>query len=112
MRKPNLMIQTWQTNFHPKLHNWFTQTFKHPTKVQVQAWQAISEFQDVLISSPTGSGKTLAAFLYALNTLFSQQDKHQLTVLYISPLKVLSNDFEIKSVRKSHQPLRFKLSAF
>lgn len=48
-----------------------------------------------MISSPTGSGKTLAAFLYALNTLFSQQDKHQLTVLYISPLKALSNDVKI-----------------
>ena len=63
--------------------------------MQTQAWLAISQFQDVLISSPTGSGKTLAAFLYALNTLFTHDDNKQLSVLYISPLKALSNDVKI-----------------
>ncbi len=87
--------QNWHTIFHPKLLNWFIQTFKQPTEVQNQAWQAISQSQDVLISSPTGSGKTLAAFLYALNTLFEQDDSQQLSVLYISPLKALSNDVKI-----------------
>jgi ATP-dependent Lhr-like helicase len=94
--KQEAKIQTnWQTIFHPKLVDWFTQTFKQPTEVQIQAWQAISQYQDVLISSPTGSGKTLAAFLYALNTLFTQDDDKQLSVLYISPLKALSNDVKI-----------------
>ena len=86
----------WKNSFHPKIVNWFENTFVEPTDVQYQAWQAISEMQDVLISSPTGSGKTLAAFLYALNTLFSQTDNQQLTVLYISPLKALSNDIKNK----------------
>jgi ATP-dependent Lhr-like helicase len=89
------MKYTRHTNFHPKLTKWFTHTFKQPTDVQTQAWQAISQYQDVLISSPTGSGKTLAAFLYALNTLFTQDDNKQLSVLYISPLKALSNDVKI-----------------
>ncbi len=86
---------TWQKLFHPEITGWFEETFKNPTEVQVQAWQAISQYQDVLISSPTGSGKTLAAFLYALNTLFTQDDDKQLSVLYISPLKALSNDVKI-----------------
>ncbi|MBL4774327.1 MAG: DEAD/DEAH box helicase, partial [Alcanivoracaceae bacterium] len=88
-------LQSWQKHFHPTLVDWFEGVFSKPTAVQQLAWQAISEYQDVLISSPTGSGKTLAAFLYALNTLFSEPDNHQLTVLYISPLKALSNDVKI-----------------
>jgi len=86
---------TWQHLFHPKTVSWFEINFKNSTEVQTQAWQAISQYQDVLISSPTGSGKTLAAFLYALNTLFCKQDRKQLSVLYISPLKALSNDVKI-----------------
>jgi ATP-dependent Lhr-like helicase len=89
------MQTNWHNIFHSDLVNWFTQTFKQPTEVQGQAWHAISQYHDVLISSPTGSGKTLAAFLYALNTLFTQDDAQQLSVLYISPLKALSNDIKI-----------------
>lgn len=86
---------TWHQLFHQNITEWFEQIFKKPTDVQIQAWKAVSQYQDVLISSPTGSGKTLAAFLYALNTLFSQEDSKQLSVLYISPLKALSNDVKI-----------------
>ena len=87
--------QSWNELFHPYICQWFEEVFSKPTAVQQQAWQAISESQDVLISSPTGSGKTLAAFLYALNQLFSKEATSQLTVLYISPLKALSNDVKI-----------------
>jgi ATP-dependent Lhr-like helicase len=86
---------TWHQLFHHKIVKWFENTYVKPTEVQAHAWNAISENQDVLISSPTGSGKTLAAFLYALNTLFSEENNKQLTVLYISPLKALSNDVKI-----------------
>ncbi len=89
------MTHSWHAIFHPNVVDWFSQTFKQPTEVQTQSWQAISQCQDVLISSPTGSGKTLAAFLYALNTLFSQEDSKGLSVLYVSPLKALSNDVKI-----------------
>ncbi|MFK8012169.1 MAG: DEAD/DEAH box helicase [Marinicellaceae bacterium] len=85
----------WNDIFHSLVCDWFVGAFNKPTAVQIQAWKAISENQDVLISSPTGSGKTLAAFLYALNTLFSEQDNKLLSVLYISPLKALSNDVKI-----------------
>jgi ATP-dependent Lhr-like helicase len=49
-----------------------------------------------LISAPTGSGKTLAAFLASIDQLIQQGLKLPLadetTVLYVSPLKSLSND--------------------
>ena len=49
-----------------------------------------------MISAPTGSGKTLAAFLAVLDDLFIQAQRGQLEditqVVYVSPLKALSND--------------------
>ena len=51
---------------------------------------------DVLISAPTGSGKTLAAFLTAIDSLVRQarggELPNQTQILYVSPLKALSND--------------------
>ena len=84
--------------FHPAVGQWFTNTFKTPTPVQTAAWMEISQQERVLIAAPTGSGKTLAAFLCAINDLVLQtrhgalEDK--VHVLYISPLKALSNDVE------------------
>src|SRR5258708_15503504 len=63
---------------------------------QVAGWPLIRDGRDVLISAPTGSGKTLAAFLICLDGLVRQaragtlEDRTE--VLYISPLKALSND--------------------
>ena len=54
--------------------------------------------ENVLVSAPTGSGKTLAAFLICLDGLVragldgSLPDTTQ--VLYVSPLKALSNDIQ------------------
>src|SRR5262249_29393529 len=52
--------------------------------------------RDALISAPTGSGKTLAAFLVCIDDLFRQARvgtlPEETQVLYISPLKALSND--------------------
>jgi len=49
-----------------------------------------------LIAAPTGSGKTLAAFLASLDQLFREglagELSDELRVIYISPLKALSND--------------------
>ncbi|TAJ31517.1 MAG: DEAD/DEAH box helicase, partial [Nitrospirae bacterium] len=91
--------------FHPIIAGWFRGRFGTPTDVQVQSWPAISTGSDVLIAAPTGSGKTLAAFLSCLDTLFKQalagelEDKTQ--VLYVSPLKALSNDVQ----KNLQQPL-------
>src|SRR5690554_2526516 len=84
--------------FHPAVRSWFEQTFSSPTPVQSAAWRAITTQPRVLIAAPTGSGKTLAAFLCAINDLVLQSRKAPLQdkvyVLYVSPLKALSNDIE------------------
>ncbi|MGB5487468.1 MAG: DEAD/DEAH box helicase, partial [Lysobacterales bacterium] len=84
--------------FHPAVHAWFDKTFDSPTPVQTAAWPKIDSEERVLIAAPTGSGKTLAAFLCAINDLVLQSRNSVLEdkvhVLYISPLKALSNDIE------------------
>ena len=66
------------------------------TPPQRRGWPAIRSGAHVLIAAPTGTGKTLSAFLCALDELFKQGaglgDTTQ--VLYVSPLKALSNDIE------------------
>ena len=82
--------------FHPLVAGWFERRFGTPTDSQLRGWPAIRSGEDVLIAAPTGSGKTLAAFLSCLDALLRQglagtlQPRTQ--VLYISPLKALSND--------------------
>src|SRR5688572_15039979 len=84
--------------FHKVISDWFTESFQKPTEVQAQAWQAIKSSQNTLIAAPTGSGKTLAAFLSAIDELVRQAIQGKLDqgtqVVYISPLKALSNDIE------------------
>ena len=86
------------TGFHSAVNQWFKKTFDSPTPVQTAAWVEISRHKRVLIAAPTGSGKTLAAFLCAINDLVLQSRRGSLQdrvyILYISPLKALSNDIE------------------
>jgi ATP-dependent helicase Lhr and Lhr-like helicase len=83
-------------DFHPAVAAWFTRQFTHATDVQRQAWPAIRRQGHTLIAAPTGSGKTLAAFLAAIDDLIREGLSHPLPdetrVLYVSPLKALSND--------------------
>ncbi len=83
-------------SFHPAVAAWFTRTFTAPTQAQALAWPAIQAGRDVLVAAPTGSGKTLAAFLAAIDHLIKEGGDGVLPdetrVLYISPLKALSND--------------------
>ena len=85
-------------DFHPAVSAWFEHSFDAPTPVQTAAWAQIGDRDRVLIAAPTGSGKTLAAFLCAINALVLQSRQGALQdtvqVLYISPLKALSNDIE------------------
>ena len=86
------------SDFHPAVSDWFSDAFEAPTPVQKAAWEAIRNHSNVLIAAPTGSGKTFAAFLCAINDLVEQSRKRPLQdgvqVLYVSPLKALSNDIE------------------
>ena len=91
--------------FHPAVADWFAQAFQQPSEVQAQAWPAIQSGANTLIAAPTGSGKTLAAFLAAIDGLIQEGLRSPLPdetrVLYISPLKALSNDIN----RNLEQPL-------
>ena len=82
--------------FHPVVARWFEQKFGSPTEPQQQGWPAIQSGAHTLIAAPTGSGKTLAAFFAELDQLFRDglagKLKDQTRVVYVSPLKALSND--------------------
>jgi ATP-dependent Lhr-like helicase len=82
--------------FHPLITKWFIGRFGSPTEPQRLGWPSILEGRDTLIAAPTGSGKTLAAFLACLDRLVRDGIEGRLPdaarVLYVSPLKALSND--------------------
>jgi ATP-dependent Lhr-like helicase len=83
---------------HPVLREWFVRRFATPTEPQEQGWPHILAGRPTLISAPTGSGKTLAAFLIAIDALLRQAIDGRLQartqVVYVSPLKALSNDIQ------------------
>src|SRR4030081_3666059 len=83
---------------HPLVQEWFINKFGTPTEPQEQGWPHILAGRTTLISAPTGSGKTLAAFLICIDRLVRKALSGELTdrteVLYVSPLKALSNDIQ------------------
>src|SRR5215831_11919476 len=83
---------------HPLVRDWFVRRFLTPTEPQVQGWPHILAGETTLISAPTGSGKTLAAFLICIDRLVRKAIAGDLLdrteVLYVSPLKALSNDIQ------------------
>ncbi len=83
---------------HPVTAEWFTRKFGTPTEPQTHGWPSIVSGDPTLISAPTGSGKTLAAFLVCIDQLLRQSIKGSLAsctqVVYVSPLKALSNDIQ------------------
>src|SRR5574342_685401 len=85
-------------SFHPAVRAWFLRTFAAPTEPQAKAWPAIQAGSHVLLAAPTGSGKTLAAFLAAIDSLVREGVERGLAdethVVYVSPLKALSNDIQ------------------
>jgi ATP-dependent helicase Lhr and Lhr-like helicase len=87
---------TQSFRFHPVIEQWFEQRFGTPTAPQERGWPSIQAGTHTLIAAPTGSGKTLAAFLASLDQLFREglagELSDELRVIYISPLKALSND--------------------
>jgi ATP-dependent Lhr-like helicase len=93
--------------FHPVVETWLARRFGAPTPAQALAWPLIAEGRDVLVTAPTGSGKTLAAFLGTLDRLITDAIAaggtlpDRTSVVYVSPLKALSNDIR----RNLEEPL-------
>ncbi|HEY6129887.1 MAG TPA: DEAD/DEAH box helicase [Candidatus Acidoferrum sp.] len=83
---------------HPLVRDWFVSRFGSPTEPQQYGWPHIAAGKTTLISAPTGSGKTLAAFLICVDRLVRKALTGALRdvteVLYVSPLKALSNDIQ------------------
>ncbi len=90
------------SHFHPAVADWFRNHFAAPTQAQLAAWDAIARGRHTLVAAPTGSGKTLAAFLHAIDGLVRSavagELAEQVTVLYVSPLKALSNDINLNLI--------------
>jgi ATP-dependent Lhr-like helicase len=83
-------------DFHPAVRSWFATRLGEPTPPQREGWPAIREGRHTLIAAPTGSGKTLAAFLSAIDSLIRRGPElaDETQVLYVSPLRALSNDVQ------------------
>ena len=77
---------------------WFRKKYGKMTEPQRCAIPLIKKGYNVLISSPTGTGKTLAAFLGIIDELLRLAEAGKLEdrvyVVYISPLRALSNDMK------------------
>jgi ATP-dependent Lhr-like helicase len=88
----------WQ-DFHPAVAAWFGAAFPAATEAQLRAWPLIQGGRPTLVAAPTGSGKTLTAFLAAIDALVRESRAAPLPdetqVLYVSPLKALSNDIRV-----------------
>ena len=82
--------------FHPLIETWFRGRFGEPTEAQRRGWPEIIAGRHTLIAAPTGCGKTLAAFLSCFDRLLARCRRWHAArwrrVVYISPLKALSND--------------------
>jgi len=101
--------------FHAAVDDWFAESIGKPTRCQERAWPSIQRGSNTLIAAPTGSGKTLAAFLAVIDRLVRQglntgQLPEKTQVVYVSPLKALSNDIE-KNLRQPVQGIRDSLRA-
>ncbi|MES2325163.1 MAG: DEAD/DEAH box helicase [Pseudomonadota bacterium] len=98
MNKAVHVDSIWQ-DFHPAVAAWFGAAFPAATEAQLRAWPLIQAGRPTLVAAPTGSGKTLTAFLAAIDALVRERAEGPLPdetqVLYVSPLKALSNDIRL-----------------
>src|SRR5580658_7828965 len=98
LERPEFLFHPDLAWAHPLVQEWFVSRFGTPTEPQIAGWPAILRGEPTLISAPTGSGKTLAAFLICIDKLLRAAIEGRLApatqVVYVSPLKALSNDVQ------------------
>ena len=87
--------------FHPAVARWFQKTFPSATPPQQFAWPAIKEHRNTLIAAPDRIWKNAPHVLFSaiddiLLLKFSVEGKldDSTHVVYVSPLKALSNDIQ------------------
>lgn len=80
----------------PLFENWFARQNWHIRDYQRDMIRAYETRENTLLIAPTGGGKTLAGFLPLLISLSAKknQERASLKVLYISPLRALTNDIQ------------------
>ena len=117
MTKNRRMITSNATlakRLHPRLTNWFRQTFGEFTNAQLRCVPTVLDRKSVLLTSPTGSGKTLAGFLGVFDFLLRKMDRKEplegVQCIYVSPLRALAYDIEknLRAPIKGMRPLNFR----
>jgi len=66
--------------------------FAQPTAPQVRAIPTILTRENILLIAPTGSGKTEAVLLPIFSDFMQQEDKHGISIVYVTPLRALNRD--------------------
>ena len=93
---------TLAKRLHPRLSNWFSNTFGEFSQAQLMCVPAVLDRKSILLTSPTGSGKTLAGFLGVFDFLLRKMDRNEtiegVQCIYVSPLRALAYDIE-KNIR-------------
>jgi ATP-dependent Lhr-like helicase len=96
--------------FHPAVARWFARAFPRPPIRRCKRGRQIKKQRHTLIAAPTGSGKTLAAFLSAIDDLVRLGVEGKLDdtthVIYVSPLKALSNDVSTQPAGSARRGFR------
>lgn len=81
---------------HPSIQKHIIESdWKKLTPIQNQAIPEILKGSNCIIEAPTASGKTEAVFFPALTKIL-QNKSSSLQILYLSPLKALINDIELR----------------
>jgi ATP-dependent helicase Lhr and Lhr-like helicase len=96
------MSTSSQNALEALVHDWFSQCGWSVFPFQREVWQAMENGESGLIHSATGTGKTLAAWLGAVLATNAAQHPKPLAVLWITPMRALSQDTK----RSLERPIR------